>query len=89
MPRNVPRKLVQTVLIFFTAIIFFGLGNFLAARQAAAAASEDDQIAALRAEVGALRRLQHPATTGTVGRPTDSPAVMDDRSRAALVADIK
>ena len=89
MPRNVPRKLVQTVLIFFTAIIFFGLGNFLAARQAAAAASEDDQIAALRAEVGALRRQQRPAATGTVGRPTDSPVSMDDRSRAALVADIK
>ena len=87
MPRNVPRRLIQTVLISFTAIIFFSLGNFLAARQAAA--GEDDQIAALRAEVGALRRLQHPATTGTVGRPTDSPAVMDDRSRAALVADIK
>ena len=89
MPRNVPRKLVQTVLIFFTAIIFFSLGNFLAARQAAAAASEDDQIAALRAEVGALRRQQRPAATGTVGRPTDSPVSMDDRSRAALVADIK
>jgi S1-C subfamily serine protease len=89
MPRNVPRKLIQTVLIFFTAIIFFGLGNFLAARQAAAAASEDDQIAALRAEVGALRRQQRPAATGTVGRPTDSPVSMDDRSRAALVADIK
>jgi S1-C subfamily serine protease len=89
MPRNVPRRLIQTGLIFFTAIIFFGLGNFLAARQAAAAASEDDQIAALRAEVGALRSVQHPAATGTVGRPTDAPASMDDRSRAALVADIK
>src|ERR1051326_6249012 len=84
-----PRGLIPTVLFAFTAIIFFGLGNFLAARQAAA--SEDDQIAALRAEVGALRRQQHPPTSGTSGRPTDAPAAvpMDDHSRAALVTDIK
>jgi len=83
-----PRGLIPTILFAFTAIIFFGLGNFLAARQAAA--GEDDQIAALRAEVGALRRQQHPVPSGTTGRPTDSGAVpMDDHSRAALVADIK
>jgi S1-C subfamily serine protease len=82
-----PRGLIPTLLFAFTAIIFFSLGNFLAARQAAA--SEDDQIAALRAEVGALRRQQHPPTSGTSGRPTDSAVAMDDHSRAALVADIK
>ncbi|HEX6465380.1 MAG TPA: serine protease [Vicinamibacterales bacterium] len=82
--------MIQTLLFTFTAIVFFSLGNLLAARQAAAAASEDDQIAALRAEVGALQKLQHPPTAGTIGRPTDSAAApMDDRSRAALVADIK
>jgi len=84
-----PRGLIPTLLFAFTAIIFFSLGNFLAARQAAA--SEDDQIAALRAEVGALRRQQHPPISGTTGRPTDAaaPPTMDDHSRAALVADIK
>jgi S1-C subfamily serine protease len=83
-----PRGLIPTLLFAFTAVIFFSLGNLLAARQAAA--SEDDQIAVLRAEVGALRRQQHPPATGTSGRPTDSAAVpMDDHSRAALVADIK
>ena len=86
-----PRGLIPTLLFAFTAIIFFSLGNFLAARQAAA--SEDDQIAALRAEVGVLRRQQHPPTAGTSGRPAvtaaPAPAPMDDLSRAALVADIK
>jgi S1-C subfamily serine protease len=76
-------------LFSFTAIIFFGLGGFLAARNAAA--SEDDQIAALRTEVSALRHQQlHPIPSGTSGRATDAkPVAMDDTSRAALVADIK
>ena len=84
-----PRGLIPTLLLSFTAIIFFSLGGFLAARNAAA--SEDDQIAALRTEVSALRRQQlHPMPSGTSGRPTDAtPVPMDDRSRAALVADIK
>ncbi len=84
-----PRGLIPTLLFSFTAIIFFSLGSFLAARQAAA--SEDDQIAALRTEVTALRRQQlHPVASGTTGRPADvKPVAMDDHSRAALVADIK
>ena len=81
------RGLIPTLLFAFTAIIFFSLGNFLAARQAAA--SEDDQIAALRAELGALKRQQQHTTQGTSGRPTDAAVAMDDHSRAALVADIK
>jgi S1-C subfamily serine protease len=83
-----PRGLIPAILFAFTAIIFFSLGNFLAARQAAA--SEDDQIAALRAELGALKRQQYPAPSGTSGRAADATSVaMDDHSRAALVADIK
>jgi len=81
------RGLIPTLLFAFTAIIFFSLGNFLAARQAAA--SEDDQIAALRAELGALKRQQQHTAQGTSGRPTDAAVAMDDHSRAALVADIK
>jgi S1-C subfamily serine protease len=89
-----PRGLIPTLLFSFTAIIFFSLGSFLAARNAAA--SEDDQIAALRTEISALRTLQlHPVPSGTSGRPADvkpvdvKPVTMDDHSRAALVADIK
>ncbi len=81
------RGLIPTVLFTFSAILFFGLGSFLAARQATA--NENDQIAALRAELGALKRQTPTGTSGTIGRvPTVTPA-MDDRSRAALVADIK
>jgi S1-C subfamily serine protease len=68
--------------------LFFGLGNLLAARQST---SGDEQIAELRAEIGALRRQRSAVTTGTSGRTAETGAVatMDDHSRAALVADIK
>jgi S1-C subfamily serine protease len=81
-----PRGLIPTLLFAFSALIFFSLGNLLAAR--AAGAGESEQIAALRAEVGALKRQR--AETGTSGRFESTGAgAMDDRSRAALVADIK
>src|SRR3954470_23390337 len=83
-----PRGLLPTLIFAFSAVIFFGLGNMLAAR--AATSSENDQIAALRAEVGALKR-QRLETSGTIGRtePAAVSTTMDDHSRAALVADIK
>jgi S1-C subfamily serine protease len=82
-----PRGLIPTLIFAFSAILFFGLGNLLAARQAT---SGDEQIAELRAEIGALRR-QRATVAGTSGRTADTGAVatMDDHSRAALVADIK
>jgi S1-C subfamily serine protease len=82
------RGLIPTLLFAFSAIVFFGLGNLLAARQAVT--SDNEQIAALRAEVGALKR-QRTGVSGTSGRTAETGAVglMDDRSRAALVADIK
>jgi S1-C subfamily serine protease len=82
------RGLIPTLLFAFSAIVFFGLGNLRAARQAAT--SDADQIAALRAEVGALTR-QRSGMAGTSGRTAESAvaAAMDDRSRAAIVADIK
>jgi S1-C subfamily serine protease len=82
------RGLIPTLLFALSAIVFFGLGNLLAARQAPT--SDNDQIAALRAEVGALRR-QRTGTSGTSGRTADTAVVgaMDDHSRAAIVADIK
>jgi S1-C subfamily serine protease len=81
-----PRGLLPTLIFAFSAILFFGLGNLLA-RQTT---TGDDQIAELRAEIGALRR-QRTAATGTSGRTAEVGAVatMDDHSRAALVADIK
>ena len=82
-----PRGLIPILLFAFSAVIFFSLGNLLAARTATA--SEDDQIAALRAEVGALRR-QRADISGTSGRIEGGhPAAIDDHSRAALDADIK
>jgi S1-C subfamily serine protease len=80
------RGLIPTLLFAFSAIIFFGLGNLLAARQAAS--SDNEQIAALRAEVGALKR-QRTGVSGTSGRIEAVPPALDDHSRAALVADIK
>lgn len=80
------RGLIPTLIFAFSAIIFFSLGNLLAAR--AATANESDQIAALRAEVGALKR-QRSETSGTSGRVEATTGAMDDHSRAALVADIK
>jgi hypothetical protein len=80
------RGLLPSLIFAFTAILFFGLGNLLAARQTAT--SDSEQLAALRAEVGALRR-QSPVA-GTSGRTVPAPAAaMDDHSRALLVADIK
>jgi S1-C subfamily serine protease len=81
-----PRGLVPTLIFAFSAIIFFSLGSLIATR--AAASSENDHIAALRAEVGALKRQRFE--TGTSGRiEASGAAAMDDSSRAALVADIK
>jgi hypothetical protein len=80
-----PRGLIPTLLIAFSAVIFFSLGNLLAARQAATGDSE--QIAELRAEVGALKRQR--VGVGTSGRTEAPVSAIDDHSRAALVADIK
>ena len=82
-----PRGLLPTLIFAFSAIVFFSLGNLLAAR--AATTTENDQIAALRAEVGALRR-QRTETSGTSGRlEARGFGAIDDHSRAALVDDIK
>ncbi|HET7694348.1 MAG TPA: serine protease [Vicinamibacterales bacterium] len=84
-----PRGLLPTLIFAFSAIIFFSLGNMIAARGATEAENEQlAQIAALRAEVGALKR-QRLETQGTSGRIEPPGAPMDDAGRAALVADIK
>jgi S1-C subfamily serine protease len=86
------RGFLPTLLFALSAVMFFGLGSFLAARQAAE--NENEQIAALRAELTVLKRQRAETISGTSGKAhpaTDArpPAPMDDHSRAALVADIK
>jgi S1-C subfamily serine protease len=81
------RGVLPALLFTLSAIVFFSIGSLIAAR--AASSSDNDQvaqIAALRAELGALKRQRFEV--GTSGR-LETPAAMDDRNRAALVADIK
>jgi S1-C subfamily serine protease len=78
---------VFVVIVF--AFIFFGLVNYLAARQNA---TSDERIAALRAELQILRQreLASETATGTAGRRAAATAsMMDDESRASIVADVK
>jgi S1-C subfamily serine protease len=85
------RGFLPTLLFALSAVMFFGLGSFLAARQAAE--NENEQIAALRAEVGMLKRQRTEGAAATSGKTPEphvpAPAPIDDHSRAALVADIK
>jgi S1-C subfamily serine protease len=82
--RAVPAFVVVTVAF---AVIFLGLGNYLAARQNA---SSEERIAALRAEVELLRQRDLQFPTGTTGRVAGTTAsMMDDESRAAIVEDVK
>ncbi|HXW05926.1 MAG TPA: serine protease [Vicinamibacterales bacterium] len=80
------RRAVPAVIATVCALVFFGLGNFLGARNA----DSDQQLAALRAEIALLKRRQADST-GTAGHTdTPPPAVaVADANRAALVADIK
>ncbi|PYR59201.1 MAG: hypothetical protein DMF85_08420 [Acidobacteria bacterium] len=86
-PPMTVRGVLPTLLFALSAIIFFGLGNYLAARQMQDA--ETEQIATLRAELGLLKRQRDAAVSPTTGRSAAKAGTMDDESRAALVADIK
>jgi len=80
------RRTVPAVLASIFAFLFFGLGNFLGARQNA---DSDDQIALLRAEIAQLKRRSAEAT-GTAGTGAVAvPAPVDDTARASIVADVK
>jgi S1-C subfamily serine protease len=79
------RRALPAILASFVALLFFGLGNYLGARQN----DSDEQLAALRAEINLLKRRQ-PAAQGTSGRADEpAPGMMADANRAAIVADVK
>jgi hypothetical protein len=81
------RRAVPAIIASAFALLFFGLGNYLAARQSA---ESDGRIAALRAEIDLLRRQQPTLPTGTSGRFGSAAAAgMDDLSRAAIIEDVK
>jgi S1-C subfamily serine protease len=82
------RRAVPAVLASIFAFLFFGLGNYLGARQDADTDHQNAQIALLRAEIAQLkRRTAEP--TGTVGTVAPASMPVDDTARASLVADIK
>ena len=81
------RRAIPAFLAVTFALVFFGLGNYLAALQNA---DSVEHLAALRAELEQLRRQQPLHTAGTAGRRSDAVVdVMDPESRAALIADVK
>jgi S1-C subfamily serine protease len=78
------RRAVPAVLASAFALLFFGLGNYLGARQN----DSDQQLAALRAEIDLLKHRPLEAA-GTSGRITVPDPALDDDRRAAIVADVK
>jgi len=80
-------RAISAFLVIVFAFIFFGLVNYLAARQNA---TSEESIAALRAEIELLRRREAQEPTGTAGRHAVAPtSMMDDESRAAIIEDVK
>jgi S1-C subfamily serine protease len=80
------RRAFPAFLASVFALLFFGLGNYLGARQTA---DGDVRLAELRAEVELLRKRPVEAT-GTAGvSRARAMAMMDDASRASLIADVK
>jgi S1-C subfamily serine protease len=82
------RRAVPAFLLIVFAIVFFGLGNYLAARQTA---DSEERLASLRAEVEFLRhRDMQQQAAGTAGRvPAAAVSMMDTESRASIIADVK
>ena len=74
------RRSVPVVIALSFALFFFGLGNYLGARQTA---DTDAQFAALRAEVAQLRRREPLLATGTSGR------IGSDPHRESIIDDVK
>ena len=77
------RRTLPAVVAFSVALFFFGLGNYLGARQSA---DTDARFAAVRAELAQLRLRQPIGTSGTVPAHTPTDA---DAGRASIVDDVK
>ncbi len=76
------RRVLPVALSITVALLFFGLGNYLGARQNADSA---DALARLRTEVELLRSRDNLHPAGTVGRAS----LTNDMGRSALVEDVK
>jgi S1-C subfamily serine protease len=80
------RRTLPAIIASAFALLFFGLGNYLGARQN----DSDQQLAALRAEIAQLKRpLAEAAGTSGNGRSKAAADSMDEANRAAIVADVK
>ena len=80
------RRAVPAVLASAFALLFFGLGNYLGARQTA---DSDEQLANMRSEIAQLKRRSLEAA-GTTGRSAPVASVSnDDTARASIIADVK
>jgi hypothetical protein len=79
-------RTISAVFSIAVALLFFGLGNYLGARQNA---DSIDRLAELRAEVDLLRRRDTVAMAGTAGRRGGVVLDPTDEARAALVEDVK
>jgi S1-C subfamily serine protease len=77
------RRIVPFFLSLSIALLFFGLGSYLTARQNTDSA---ERLAELRAEVDLLRQRDIAKPLGTSGRSTPND---DESRRAALVEDVK
>lgn len=81
------RRVVPAVLVFsLAALVFFGLGSYLGARQTA---DSSETLAALRAEVELLRERDGLKIAGTAGHGSRALDALDPASRAELIADVK
>ena len=80
------RRVFPAVLAFVFALLFFGLGNYLGARQSA---DGDVRLAELRAEVEVLRKRPTEPIGTSGSMHANAIAMMDDASRASLIADVK
>ena len=76
------RAVPAAVVALSFALFFFGLGNYLGARQGA---DHDAQFAALRAELSDLRGRQPAVPTGTSGTTVDRL----ESGRASIIDDVK
>lgn len=78
------RRIVPVLFSLSIALLFFGLGSYLTARNNADSA---ERLAELRAELDLMRRRDALATAGTTGRT--APDAVDESERAALIEDVK